>query len=84
WAAQAFTELLTDHQRVLGNNHPDTLNSRGNLATWRGKAGDPAGAAQAFTELLTDAVRVLGAEHPLVEAVHRAAAYWREKAERGS
>ncbi|MFF9010880.1 tetratricopeptide repeat protein, partial [Streptomyces goshikiensis] len=82
--SQAFTELLTHERRILGDDHPDTLTTRGNLATWRGEAGDPAGAAQALTELLTDALRVLGAEHPRVEAVHRAAAYWREKAERGS
>ncbi|MFJ8134327.1 tetratricopeptide repeat protein, partial [Streptomyces hydrogenans] len=37
---------------------------RGNLADWRGKAGDPAGAADAFAEVLTDRLRVLGPDHP--------------------
>ncbi|MEU4834097.1 tetratricopeptide repeat protein [Streptosporangium sp. NPDC023615] len=34
-AAAAFEELLTDRLRVLGPDHPDTLNSRSNLAYWR-------------------------------------------------
>jgi hypothetical protein len=49
---------------VLGNDHPDTLSARLNLARWRGRAGDPAGAAEAFEALLDDRVRVLGPDHP--------------------
>ena len=41
-------ELLPDRVRVLGPDHPDTLTTRHNLASWRGAAGDPAGAAAAF------------------------------------
>ncbi|MFI9008856.1 tetratricopeptide repeat protein, partial [Actinosynnema sp. NPDC053489] len=50
--------------RILGPDHPDTLTTRGNLAFWRGRAGDPAGAAQATAELLTDHLRILGPDHP--------------------
>ena len=49
---------------MLGADHPDTLTTRGNLARWRGEAGDPAGAATAYEQLLTDHLRVLGPEHP--------------------
>ena len=45
--------------RVLGDDHPDTLTTRGNLAFWRGETGD-AGAAEAFEQLLTDRLRILG------------------------
>ncbi|GHF46074.1 hypothetical protein GCM10010359_55670 [Streptomyces morookaense] len=41
-AATALAELLDDRVRVLGPDHPDTLNTRHNLARWRGKAGDSA------------------------------------------
>ncbi|MFF9010879.1 tetratricopeptide repeat protein, partial [Streptomyces goshikiensis] len=61
-------------------DHPDTLNTRGNLASWRGKAGDPAGAAQAFAELLTDDQRVLGNDHPDTLNTRGNLASWRGKA----
>jgi len=41
----AYAELLTDRLRVLGPDHPHTLTTRAHLASWRGLAGDPAGAA---------------------------------------
>ncbi|WP_232295589.1 tetratricopeptide repeat protein [Parafrankia sp. EUN1f] len=40
------------------------MNTRGNLAGWRGQAGDPAGAATAFEQLLGEFLRVLGPDHP--------------------
>jgi hypothetical protein len=49
---------------VLGPDHPHTLTTRSNLASWLGEAGDPAGAATAYAELLTDQLRVLGPDHP--------------------
>ncbi|MFJ2154200.1 NB-ARC domain-containing protein, partial [Streptomyces microflavus] len=54
---QHLTETTGDH---LGEDHPDTLTTRGNLASWRGEAGDAAGAAEAFADLLEHMVRVLG------------------------
>ncbi|MGW1289628.1 tetratricopeptide repeat protein [Streptomyces sp. NPDC002586] len=53
---QALTETVRDH---LGPDHRYTLSCRGNLAWWRGMAGDKAGAVEAHTELLNDLVRVL-------------------------
>jgi hypothetical protein len=34
-AVAAFEELLADHLRVLGPDHPNTLTTRNNLAHWR-------------------------------------------------
>ncbi|MGC4813450.1 tetratricopeptide repeat protein, partial [Micromonospora sp. DT228] len=43
---------------------PATLNTRSNLATWKGETGDHHTAITAFEELLTDQLRVLGPNHP--------------------
>jgi hypothetical protein len=50
--------------RLLGPDHPDTLTARHELASWRGEAGDPAGAARALQDLLTERLRILGPDHP--------------------
>ena len=50
--------------RIQGNDHPDTLTCRSNVAFWTGEGGDPAGALRLFQELLPDMVRVLGPGHP--------------------
>jgi Tetratricopeptide repeat len=63
-AVAYFTNLADQASTRLGPDHLATLTTRGNLAHWRGQAGDPAGAATAFAELLTDQLRVLGPDHP--------------------
>jgi hypothetical protein len=50
--------------QLFPTDHPDTLTTRNNVASWTGEAGDPAGALQLFKELLPDHERVLGADHP--------------------
>ncbi|MEU4834098.1 NB-ARC domain-containing protein, partial [Streptosporangium sp. NPDC023615] len=72
-----YTRLHTTATHLLGPDHPDTLNSRSNLAYWRGQVGDPAGAAAAFEELLTDCLRVLGPDHPDTLISRGNLAYWR-------
>ncbi|WP_208720293.1 tetratricopeptide repeat protein [Amycolatopsis circi] len=62
-AREYFQCLHTTVARQLGPDHPDTLTTRHSLATWRGLAGDPAGAVSAFEELLSDRLRVLGRDH---------------------
>ena len=37
-AITAYQELLADHQRVLGPDHPNTLNTRKNLANCLSRA----------------------------------------------
>jgi hypothetical protein len=75
---------LRDHARkLLQSTEPDTvlaLDTRQNLAYWRGEAGDAAGAAAAFADLLTDRLRVLGPDHPDTLTTRHELAYWRGEA----
>ena len=56
---QGLAELLPVRERVLGPGHPDTLNTRHELATWTGSAGDPAAARDQDAGLLPARERVL-------------------------
>ncbi|MFF5278636.1 tetratricopeptide repeat protein [Streptomyces sp. NPDC000133] len=58
---------------------PHTLDVRHELARWRGRAGDAAGAAAEFAEVVVDRRRVLGPEHPDTVKSVRAPAHWREQ-----
>ncbi|MDP9440749.1 MAG: tetratricopeptide repeat protein [Actinomycetota bacterium] len=44
-------------------DHPETLATRGNVATWTGEAGDALRALKLFKALEPDMVRVLGPDH---------------------
>ena len=55
---------LTDIERVLGPDHPDTLASRNNLAYAYESAGDLGQAIPCARRALTDMERVLGPDHP--------------------
>ncbi|MEV6821737.1 tetratricopeptide repeat protein [Nocardiopsis dassonvillei] len=61
----------------LGADHPDTLDTRNNLASWRGEGGDVAGAVAESEVLLEDRVRVLGADHPDTLVTRSNLAGWR-------
>jgi hypothetical protein len=50
---------------VLGAEHPDTLNSRNNLAGAYESAGQLDKAIPLYEATLTDCERVLPADHPL-------------------
>ena len=79
--AIAQSRILVGEQRsALGPDHPDTLYTRGNLARWRGQAGDPAGAAAATAELLGDYMRVLGPDNPYTLADRGNLVHWRGQA----
>ncbi|MDP9696921.1 UNVERIFIED_ORG: hypothetical protein J2X79_004504 [Arthrobacter globiformis] len=56
--------MLDARLRVQDPDHPDTLTTRGSLATWTGRAGDTAGAITKFRELLDTQLRVQGPKHP--------------------
>ena len=62
-ARDQYTALLPVYERVLGREHPDTLEVRVNLARWTGEAGDPATARDQLRALLPVMERVLGGEH---------------------
>ncbi|MFC4016025.1 tetratricopeptide repeat protein [Nonomuraea purpurea] len=55
---------LADLERVLGADHPDTLNSRNNLAYAYQTAGDLSRAILLHEATLADSERVLGTHHP--------------------
>jgi hypothetical protein len=74
-----LAELLPIRDRVLGTDHPNTLNTRHNLAHWTGQAGDPASARDMLTELLPTRERVLGTDHPSTLNTRRRLAYWTER-----
>ncbi|WP_285902431.1 helix-turn-helix transcriptional regulator [Frankia sp. AiPs1] len=76
-AADRYHHLATTAAQRLGPDHPNTLATRGNLAYWRGEAGDPAGAAAAADELLADRLRVLGPDHPDTLITRHNLAWWR-------
>ena len=57
-------KVVEARERVLGPEHPQTLNARGDLAYWTGQAGDPATARDQHAALLPVCERVLGPEHP--------------------
>jgi tetratricopeptide (TPR) repeat protein len=55
---------LTDRERVLGPDHPDTLRSRNNLADAYHEAGRLDDAIPLLEQTLADYARVLGPDHP--------------------
>jgi hypothetical protein len=59
-ARRHFDSLLAHSIEYLGQDHRHALVTRGNLAHFRGQAGDAAGAAADLTELIPDLIRVLG------------------------
>jgi tetratricopeptide (TPR) repeat protein len=63
-AVPLFQRSLTDYARVLGEDHPDTLTSRNNLAYAYRAAGDLARAIPLYEATLADRIRVLGEDHP--------------------
>jgi hypothetical protein len=57
-------EVLCASRRVLGEEHPDTLTSAGNLASSLSRQGKYAEAERIEREVLCASRRVLGEEHP--------------------
>ncbi len=56
--------LIADLERVLGPDHPDTLNARNSLAAAYQAAGRAADAIPLFEHILVAQQRVLGPKHP--------------------
>ena len=63
-AIRFLDRALTDCVRVLGEDHPNTLTSRDNLASAYRAAGDLGRAIRLHEQTLTDRRRVLGEDHP--------------------
>ena len=64
---------------MLGDDHPQTLTARNNLARAYQAAGDLGRAIPLYEQALAERERVLGADHPhtLTARNNLAAAYWR-------
>ncbi|MEV0360259.1 FxSxx-COOH system tetratricopeptide repeat protein [Nocardia sp. NPDC050697] len=75
-------QTLTDHRRVLGDDHPDTLSTRGQLAYIYREANRATEAIELYEQLLTDLRRVLGDDHPGTLRTRDNLAYTYEKAGR--
>ncbi|WP_084505918.1 tetratricopeptide repeat protein, partial [Nocardia harenae] len=55
---------LIEHEQILGSKHPDTLNTRHNLADAYQEAGQVTSAIDLYEQVLTDRRRILGDDHP--------------------
>src|SRR5215472_12426664 len=76
-AARDLQRRIADAvERILGPEHPDTLDARHELARWTGAAGDWAAARDQSAALLPVIERVLGPEHPGTLLTRGALAYW--------
>ncbi|GAB93446.1 tetratricopeptide repeat protein, partial [Gordonia rhizosphera] len=64
WAITLGTTLVTDRDRILGTDHPDTLITRNNLAGAYDSAGRLDDAITLYEHTLTDSVHILGPDHP--------------------
>ncbi|MEE4593660.1 serine/threonine-protein kinase [Streptomyces sp. DSM 41524] len=63
-ARDLYVDLVRDHVRVLGADHPDTLYARDWHAFYTAEAGDAAAARDLYADLVRDRTRVLGPDHP--------------------
>jgi len=75
-AVNLYQNLLSDQERVLSADHPETLVTRRNIAFWTGESGRPAEALRLYQELLPDQERVMGADHPDTLAIRGNIAFW--------
>jgi tetratricopeptide (TPR) repeat protein len=57
-------QTLADRARILGDEHPDTLKSRNNLAFVYQEAGRADAAIPMYEQALAGLERVLGERHP--------------------
>ncbi|MEU7761616.1 tetratricopeptide repeat protein, partial [Micromonospora aurantiaca (nom. illeg.)] len=63
-AITQFVQVLADGQRLLGDNHPDTLTWGNNLAAAYGEVGRVGEAISLQEQVLATRRRVLGDDHP--------------------
>jgi hypothetical protein len=80
-AEAAFRDVLAAELRVLGPDHPDTLETRRCIADEMAGRGDHAAAEAEYRDVLAARVRVLGPDHPSTLTTRHQIAL--EMAERG-
>ncbi|WP_327075565.1 tetratricopeptide repeat protein (plasmid) [Kitasatospora purpeofusca] len=78
-AVTHWQRLTANATLLLGDDHPDTLTARGNLATSYRRAGRTGEAIVLEEQVLTDSERILGDDHPdtLTARSNLAHSYWR-------
>ncbi|MFE7077443.1 tetratricopeptide repeat protein [Streptomyces sp. NPDC057620] len=76
-AVALLEQVVADHERLLGDDHPDTLDARTTLADFYQKAGRAGEAVALLEQVVADHERLLGEEHPDTYTVrsHLAVAY---------
>jgi NB-ARC domain-containing protein len=70
------TTIRDTSTRILGPEHPTTLEARDDVANWTGQAGDAVAARDQYAVLLPIRERVLGVEHPDTLTTRNELAYW--------
>jgi len=75
-ALRLYTALLPYRERLLGEDHPDTLVLRNNIAECTAMTGDVEKALELFIALLKVQKRVLGADHPSTLNTRRNLVSW--------
>ena len=65
-AEELLQRALTIRSKVLGSEHPETINSLNNLARLREAQGKYVEAGQIFLRIQTDYESILGSEHPYI------------------
>jgi cytidylate kinase len=78
--SHVYWEIFQERKRVLGADHPDTLEAHNSFANWRGEAGHPVEAVTEFEGQLANSLRVLGPDHPDTLLTRESLASWRSVA----
>ncbi|MDX2522486.1 tetratricopeptide repeat protein, partial [Streptomyces stelliscabiei] len=63
-AAAYWQDMITQSERLLGGEHPDTLTARANLASSYRQAGRTGEAIELLEQVVADRERLQGGEHP--------------------
>jgi len=71
-----WSSWTTSVQRCPGPDHPGTLATRSNVASWTGQVGDASEALRLSRKLLPDRERVLGPDHPATLATRGGILFW--------
>jgi hypothetical protein len=79
-AIDAFRVLLADQEREFRPGHTLCQSTRNNLASLRGRVGDPAGAAQEFGPVIAAWESTVGEHHPVTLAARSSRAHWLSRA----
>ncbi|MFD4672982.1 tetratricopeptide repeat protein, partial [Lentzea sp. NPDC058450] len=77
-AIKHWSEITAQALRILGEDHPDTVTARGNLAGSYWQAGRTSEAIEILEQVVADRLRLQGEDHPdtLTARGNLAGSYW--------